>query len=433
MSALLDSLKSGFDALPASLIDAQGLGDSRRAALRQAVADGLPGPRSERWKYTSLRALSARGFATASDEPKVDATLVAAIPAPRFVFINGRHAPDLSDIAGLEPGLSVAPLSKRLAEGEPREVNVLARRFAAGDEAFANLNAAMAFDGAIVRVDANAKIERPLHLVFIGAPVSSDLAMHARHLVELRENAELILVEHHFGAGPHRHLSNHLLHAHLKPGSRLRHARLQDENDTATLIARTDAVLASDVEYRRVDLELGAALSRHELNVSLQGERASFVSGGALFGNGRRHADTRLGIEHVARDTRCDLRWRGLATDRGRVAFHGGILIREGADGSDAALSNKNLLLSDNAEIDTQPVLEIHADEVKAAHGATVGRLDPIALFYLRSRGIDEGQARALLTQAFCREALSPLPELAGMDALTQRMEARLAALGTQV
>lgn len=429
MSALLDSLQSGFDALSPALIDAQGLGESRRAALRQALADGLPEPRNERWKYTSLRALGARTFSAVAADTANDVSLIAGIPAPRIVFVNGRHDPALSDLAALAPGLSVQPLSQALAGDDARGLNVLARRFDAND-VFAQLNAAMAFEGALVRVETDVRVEQALHLVFVGSPDSIDLAVHARHLIELRERAELTVIEHHIGHRSHRHLMNHLLHAHLKPGSRLRHARLQDENDGATLLARTDAVLASDAEYRRVDLELGAALSRHELNVALQGERASFVSGGALFGNGRRHVDTRLGIEHIARDTRCDLRWRGLATDRGRVAFHGGILIREGADGSDAALSNKNLLLSDSAEIDTQPVLEIHADEVKAAHGATVGRLDATALFYLRSRGIDEAQARALLTQAFCREALSPLPELASQDALMQRMETRLAALG---
>ena len=430
MSALLDSLQAQFDALPPALIEAQGLGDARRTALRLALAEGLPGPRSERWKYTSLRALGARGFAMAGDIAAIDATQLAGIPAPRLVFVNGRFDPSLSDVATLEPGLDVQSLAQVLAGDDARKVNMLGRRFDSQGEVFAQLNAAMALDGALVRVEAEARIATPLHLIFIGAPAESDLALHARHLIELRERAELTVIEHHIGSGPHRHLSNHLLHAHLKPGSRLRHARLQDESDGATLIARTDAVLASDAEYRRVELEFGAALSRHELNVALQGDRAAFVSGGALLGSGRRHVDTRLGIEHIARDTRCDLRWRGLATDRGRVAFHGGILIREGADGSDASLSNKNLLLSDNAEIDTQPVLEIHADEVKAAHGATVGRLDPVALFYLRSRGIDEAQARALLTQAFLREALSPLPELAGMDTLTQRMETRLAALG---
>ena len=204
---------------------------------------------------------------------------------------------------------------------------------------------------------------------------------------------------------------------------------MQDEDAGATLIARTDAVLASKAEYRRVDLELGAGLSRHELNISLQGEQARVIAGGALLAAGRQHVDTRLGVEHIARDTTCDLRWRGLADGRGRVAFHGGITIRAGADGSDATLSSMNLLLSDSAEIDTQPVLEIHADEVKAAHGATVGRLNDTALFYLRSRGIPEPQARALLTLAFCKEVLLVLGDPVLAETLSGKLEARLSAL----
>ena len=145
----------------------------------------------------------------------------------------------------------------------------------------------------------------------------------------------------------------------------------------------------------------------------------------------RRHLDTQLDIRHVARDTRSDLVWRGLAADRGRLAFHGGIHILAGADGAEAALSNKNLLLSDQAEVDTQPVLQIDADEVKAAHGATVGRLDDAALFYLRSRGLPEAEARALLTLAFCREALSLLGDAQAVLALVSpRLEARLGQVG---
>ena len=185
------------------------------------------------------------------------------------------------------------------------------------------------------------------------------------------------------------------------------YAHVQADGERATSLLRTDAVLARDAEYRRVDLELGGALSRHELNVRLEGDNARLLANGVLLATGRRHVDTRLGIDHIARDTACELTWRGLGAGRGRAVFHGGILIREGADGADASLSNKNLLLSENAEIDTQPVLEIHADEVKAAHGATVGQLDPTALFYLRSRGIPETDARRLLTAAFCREIVA--------------------------
>src|SRR5690606_1713110 len=204
--------------------------------------------------------------------------------------------------------------------------------------------------------------------------------------------------------------------------ARLLHARVQDESTGATLLHRTDAVLARDAEYRRLDLELGAALSRHELNVTLQGDNARLHANGVLLASGRRHLDTRLGIDHAARDTACELVWRGLGAGRARAVFHGGILIREGADGTRAALSNKNLLLSEQAEIDTQPALEIHADEVQAAHGATVGRLDPQSLFYLRSRGLPHAEARRLLTAAFCRE---PLAAMAGDD-VRALLEARL-------
>lgn len=425
MSALLESMSAGFDALPASLVDAQGLGAPRRAALAAVLADGLPGPRSEAWKYTSLRALSARRFG-AAPAATVDPALLAAIPAPRLVLVNGRYDAALSNLDGLPEGVELQPLSQALAGDDARAVSVLARRYDRPDELFARLNAALATDGALLRVAAGVAVAMPVHLVFVGVAGDADAALHLRHLIELRKDASLTVVEHHLAQGEHRHLANHLVHVHLASGARLVHARVQDDSTGASLLARTDAVLASNSEYRRVDLELGAGLSRHELNVALQGEGASVIAGGMLLADGRRHLDTRLGIEHQARDTRCELPWRGLADQRGRAVFHGGITIHAGADGSDAALSNKNLLLSDSAEIDTQPVLVIHADEVKAAHGATVGRLDDTALFYLRSRGIGREQARALLIQAFLREPLSVLGDAALADTLGTLVTDRL-------
>ena len=426
MSALLESMSSGFDALPASLVDAQGLGEPRRAALAAVLADGLPGPRSEAWKYTSLRALSARRFVGADAIAAVDPALLAAIPAPRLVLVNGRFDASLSNLDGLPEGVELQPLSQALAGQDARAVAVLGRRYDRADELFARLNGALATDGALLRVAAGVQVATPVHLVFVGVATEADLAMHLRHLVELRKDAAITVVEHHLAQGGHRHLANHLVHVHLASGAKLVHARLQDESTGASLLARTDAVLASNAEYRRADLELGAGLSRHELNVALQGEGASVIAGGLLLADGRRHLDTRLGIEHQARDTRCELPWRGLADERGRAVFHGGITIHAGADGSDAALSNKNLLLSDSAEIDTQPVLVIHADEVKAAHGATVGRLDEAALFYLRSRGIGREQARALLTQAFLRQPLSVLGNAALAETLGNLVTERL-------
>lgn len=429
MSALIDSLKAGFAALPAAAVNAVELGDVRRSAFDAAIANDVPTQRAERWKYTALRALATRTFTTTAKTPVIDLALLAEIPAPRLVFVNGAFSASLSDLAGLPAGVVLQPLSLALAANEPRAVNSMARRFDAADETFAQLNAALANDGALLRADAGAQSDTPIHLVFAGAPAEADLAVHGRHLLELGENARLTVVEQHPGTGAHRHLFNHLMHVHLEPGAELIHARIQDESDGASLIARTDARLASKAHYRRVDLEVGAALSRHELNVSLQGEGAHVHSSGTLLATGRRHVDSRLGIEHVARDTESDLLWRGLAAGRGRAVFHGGIVIRAGADGAAAKLSNKNLLLSDSAEIDTQPVLEIHADEVTASHGATVGRLDASHLFYLRARGIPETQAKAMLTAAFCRETLASLGNPALIALLTAQLDGKLADL----
>ena len=429
MTALLDSLQASFSALPAAVLDARGLGEARRQAMRDTLASGLPSQRDERWKYTALRALSARTFVAAADTPRLHPAALEDIPSPRLVFVNGRIEPGLSELAELPEGLSVESLSSVLASNDAQSAPSPAHPFHESDEAFARLNSALAVEGALVRVAADALIEAPLHLVFVGAPAAGDIASHGRHGIELGEGARLTVVEHHIASGPHRHLGNHLMQVRLGAGSRLTHARLQDEDAGATLLARTDATLAANALYHRVDLELGAGLSRHELNVALQGEQAKFISGGALFAGGRRHVDTRLGIEHHARDSQCDLLWRGLAGGRGRVAFHGGITIHVGADGSDARLSNKNLLLSGDAEIDTQPVLQIHADEVKAAHGATIGQLDQTSLFYLRSRGIPAAQARVLLTLAFCREALASVGDAALVELLSPRLEARLAQL----
>jgi Fe-S cluster assembly protein SufD len=410
VSALLDSLAQGFD------------GDAiRRAALDAVLRDGLPGARSEAWKYTSLRALERRAFGAANAVAAIDPALLAGIAAPRLVFVNGMLAPELSDSSGLPGGVSLLPLSAAL-RGDARDTAFLGRRFDRSDEVFARLNAALAHDGAVLRIGEDVQAEAPIHLVFVGANTGRDVAWHARHLLELRRGARATVVEHYIAHDVHANLGNALSHVHLAPGAALRHARMQADSANATLFNRVDAVLGRDARYRRVDLETGSALSRNELNVRLEGEGAQLSANGVLFADARRHVDTRLGIEHIARDTGCELLWRGLADGRGRAAFHGGIVIRAGADGTVADLSNKNLLLSANAEIDTQPVLEIHADEVKAAHGATVGQLDPTALFYLRSRGLDQAQARRLLTAAFCRETVAGF----GDDAVRAMLEAAL-------
>ena len=420
MAALLDSLAAGFP-------EQTGW---RRESLDAALRDGLPLVRSEAWKYTPLRALERRSFDPApAPLATFDSALLEGIPAPRMVFVNGRLDPGASQFDALPATVELGTLAALLADPDPRAGNFMQRRYPRKDEVFARLNAALARDGVVLRLAENARLAQPLHLVFVGAPGDGDLAVHARHFIELRRGSEATIVEHHLGAGDHANLDNGLAHVHLAQGAVLHHYRVQHESPRATSIARTDAVLARDARYQRLDLELGAGLSRHELNVRLEGEGAMLLANGVELATGKRHLDTRLDVEHIAGNTACDLTWRGIAGGRARAVFHGGITIRAGADGSDANLSNKNLLLSDQAEIDSQPVLEIHADEVKAAHGTTVGQLDPTAMFYLRSRGLGEAEARRLLTAAFCREVLAMVDDPGLREALTATLDRALAAL----
>ncbi len=403
MSALLDSLLAGHEGPAAQAI----------------TSAGLPGPRSEAWKYTSLRALERRTF-MAAQPVAVDAALLASIPAPRIVFVNGHFDASLSMLGALPRGL-------RIDTSETGSAPTATLETRSGDEVFAALNVLLARGGA--RIHAEGDIQTPLHLVQVGRSGDADIASHLRHAITLEAGASLTLLEHHVADGTHAHLANDHLDVVLGEGAKLRHLRVQDDALAASRVLRSDATLATRARYVRLDFELGAALSRHELNVRLDGEGATVEAGGVLLADGRRHLDTRLQITHAAKDTRSALPWRGLADGRGRVAFHGGIRIDAGADGSQADLQNRNLLLAEGAEIDTQPVLVIHADEVQAAHGATVGQLDATALFYLRSRGIGEFQARRILTAAFCRDLLSVIDDAAVRTLVEARLDGALARM----
>jgi Fe-S cluster assembly protein SufD len=428
-TAATSPLVEALDAQAAALAEATpSLAPARALAREAALAHGVPTTRQERWKYTALRALAARRFEAPAARVDVDLKVVADIPAPRLVIANGRYAPALSDLHGLAEGLRVRLLSEVLRDAPTEAAGWLTTDTAATDAAFQQWNGALADEGFVLEVEPGVRAATPLHLVVIGVEDGAERAFHLRHRIVLGAGATLTVAKHHLGAGAHRHLLNTVLQVELGDGATLTQARVQRESDGATLIQRTKATLGANAHYRRLDLELGGALSRHELDVALAGDGAQLDANGVLLADGRRHLDTRLGIEHRARDTRCELTWRGLGAQRGRAVFHGGILIAEGADGSNATLSNKNLLLDDGAEIDTQPVLVIHADDVQAAHGATVGRLDDTALFYLRARGVPLAEATAMLTAAFLREPLAVLANEALESALAATLDARLAS-----
>jgi Fe-S cluster assembly protein SufD len=391
------------------------LDDARRENLAAFAAAGLPDTRVEAWKYTTLRALGQRRF-SAADKAASDIAVGTAgmvlpgVDGPRLVFVNGVFRAELSELDKLPEGLTLQPLSRTLA-GDPEPLRFsLSRHYREPGDAFSRINAAQARDGVVLRVAANAKIARPVHLVFFAAAAAVDLAWHVRNVIELGDGAEMSLVEQHLASGEPAHLATLVSDMELREGARLHHTVLQNAATGTNLIRRSSLRLQARAEATLHVFELGGALVRHDLRAELVGDGARLHTRGVFMPHGRQHIDTQLAIRHQALNTASDSTWRGVANDRARGVFRGAIVVAPGADGSDASLSNKNLLLSPSAEIDTKPELEIYADEVKAAHGATVGQLDERSLFYLRSRGIPLAEARALLTAAFCRAVLGDLP-----------------------
>ncbi|WP_199096521.1 Fe-S cluster assembly protein SufD [Dyella sp. ASV21] len=411
--------------LPSSGID--WLDTARRENLDAFAASGLPDTRVEAWKYTALRALGQRRFVLGDAQAAaraVDAAVFAlpGVDGPALVFVNGVFRADLSCLDTLPAGLTLSPLSQALqGDAEPLRF-ALSRHYREGGDAFARLNAALAGDGVVLRVAAGAKVVAPVHLVFVGAPAEDDIAWHVRHVIELGEEAALSLVEHHVAVGKHQHLGTQVADIVLRKGARLTHVTLQDAGEGSTLVRHDSVQLDAQAQASLYVLELGGSLVRHDLHATLAGDQSRLETRGVFALDGRQHVDTQMAIRHQALNTASDSVWRGVADGRSRGVIRGAIVVAPGADGSDASLSSKNLLLSGQAEIDTKPELEIYADEVKAAHGATVGQLDERSLFYLRSRGIPLAEARSMLTAAFCRAVFESLPNAALREHIDHRL-----------
>ncbi len=430
-SPFLDSQLAAFDARASRLPGARlgWLAESRRANRDALAAGGLPGPRVEGWKYSPLRALERRAFVAGDAAAMAPALPPGAWTLPgvegsRLVFVDGLLDRAQSRFVA-EEGVSLLGLAEAMEAGSDGLCHALGERFAAAEDGFARLGAALAADGAVLRVAPGVHARQVVQCVFVSRAGPADLAWHARLVVALGAGARARVVEHHLDAGAHANLGNLLTRVTLEEGAELDWLRISGEPEAATAIARTEVELGAAACYAATAIEAGATLSRHELRIRLAGAGARCESRGVFALRGRRHADIALAVEHAARDTTSIVQWRGVADGRARGAFGGTIHVAAGADGADAALTNKNLLLSAHAEIATRPVLEIDADEVKASHGATVGRLEERALFYLRSRGIPEAQARALLTFAFCREMLDGIAE----PALREHASGKLRAL----
>jgi Fe-S cluster assembly protein SufD len=395
----------------------QWLAGERAAALEAFAASGFPGTTEEDWRYTDISGAARRlgepgGEPDSGETPALSALLDAAmLPGPlaaRAVFVGGRFAAGRS-LLPAGGALGVNPFSCQ-PPGTP--AGIAAR--VAGDKVvngrLGALNLALLEDGLHVTVPQGLVVEHPVHVLFAA---TAGIAQN-RLVLDLGPGSHCTVLEHHLGAGDG--VSNTVTDARLGEGAQLRYVKLQLEAREATHLASQHFATGPGARARLLHLDFGAALARNDLAVRLAGRGAAVDADGLFVADDGRHLDNHTRIDHEAPQTTSREAWRGIADGRGRGVFNGKVIVHAGADGSDARLVSQNLLLSVGAEIDTKPELEIHADDVKCSHGATVGQIDPAALFYLRSRGIPHDEARRMLIAAFARQVLLRLP-FAALDA----------------
>ena len=395
--------------------------DLRSIAFSQFAASGLPHARTEAWRYTDLRRLmqdakplalepDAAAIACASDA----GAAFAGLGFRRLVIVNGAFVAALSDLSGLEAGLSVRSMAGALASDDL----MLAHRLSSTgeDDGVLSLNTALARDGMVVEISPQATIDRPIHLAFITTPGEATAAF-VKSLVVVGAGARATLVETHEGPDGIGYQVNALLQILVGDEAEVEHVKVTREGDAALHIGTLFARLGARATFREFGLTTGGAVVRNQLLVRLAGEGTNAMMCGASLLAGRQHADTTMTVDHVAGGESREI-FKSVTDDEARAVFQGKITVRPDAQKTDAKMMARGLLLSDSAEFDCKPELEIFADDVQCGHGCTAGALDDELKFYLMARGIPEKQAEALLIHAFIGEAIQPIAQEGVREAL---------------
>jgi len=428
--AVFAARRAGAAAEPAWLREA------REAGLRRFEQTGYPTLTDEDWRFTNLAPLTQLPFQPAP-EPAVLTPVEAALerqpfhglPGPVLVFVDGYFAPQLS--TGLQPpgrdgAAVIGNLRAALAHDPDRLAALLTRHAPADDHAFTALNQAFFTDGAYLRVPAGCALEAPVHLVFLGSGRRDATASFARNLIHVGAGARLTVIEYSADLADRGSVANHVTELVAEDGAELEHLKFQDQPAGAFEVSGLYVHLGRRVKFFSHSFALGARLSRHHIRLGLRGEDTEAVLNGLYLVNGERLADHHMLVEHASPRCASHEYFNGILADRARGVFHGRILVRPGAQKTDAKQTNKNLLLSDDAVVDTKPQLEIYADDVKCTHGATVGQLHPEHIFYLRARGIPRETARQMLIHAFAGEIIDRVQCAAAREALDRLIWDRL-------
>jgi Fe-S cluster assembly protein SufD len=400
----------------------------RAAALETFRETGFPTLRHEDWKYTDVRPIAQRRFQVVGPNAMPDAAALKphTLAEHQLVFVDGRFVPGLSTSARLPVGVEVMSLAEALTRAPDRLEPWLGRYAAPGQNGFAALNAAFLQDGVFIHLARGTAFEAPLHLLFLASGAADSLA-YVRNLIVAEAGSRASIIESYAALKDATGLTNSVTEIAIEPGAQIEHYRIGREGEAANHIGSTHAHLARDSRYTSHSIAFGGRIVRHELYVTLDGEGAECALNGLTVTRGRQHMDNHTRIDHRQPRGTSRERYKGVLDDQSRAVFSGRIVVHPQAQHTDAEQANHNLLLSADAEADSRPQLEIYADDVKCAHGATVGSLDADALFYLRTRGLDAAHARSLLVYAFASDVLARI-NLAPLRAeLERQLAGRLA------
>jgi len=421
-------LAQEFASARARLAGGPEIAEKRAAAFDVFAREGLPHRRVEDWKYTDLRALmrEAKPLAGPPDaaaiaRAKTAGAVLGDVETRRLVFVDGAFVPELSDLAALEKGLSVGSLADALAANDPVLTAHLGKLAPASDVAVA-LNTALMGDGAVIRVAAGAALERPLHLVFVAGdrPAASFL----RSLAVVEQGARVMLIESHEGPAAVDYQVNAALEMFVGDEAHVDHVKIISEGSDALHVSTLAAAIGARARFNAFTFTIGGAVVRDQLFIKFDGEDTVAGIRGATLLKGKQHADTTLVASHIARGCQSREMFKSVLDDEAHGVFQGRIIVRPGAQQTDAKMMTRALLLSDRAEADNKPELEIFADDVQCGHGATAGAIDRDLKFYLMARGIPAAEAEALLIQAFLGEAVEGIEHAGVREALMDQVAA---------
>ena len=384
----------------------------RKVAIDRFSQLGFPTTKLEAWRFTSVAPIAATPFALADDGPsalsgdELDSFTFKDLPFTQLVVVNGCFAPQLSSCGALPAGVEAGGLREAIDRDPTLVERYVARLAPYEDQPFTALNTAFLCDGAFLRIPANAVIEQPIHLLFVATAHQKAQVHHPRVLILAGENSQARIVESYAGLRDARYFTNAVTEIAAGPNAVIDHYKLLRESLQAFHIASMHVSLGRSSSFSSHSIMLGGALVRNDVTATLNGEGIDCTLNGLYVVNGRRLIDNHTMVDHAKPHCSSHELYKGILDDEAHAVFNGKIVVQLDAQKTDAKQTNQALLLSEHAQINTSPQLEIFADDVRCTHGATVGQLDHDAMFYLRSRGLSQARARNVLIHAFASDIL---------------------------